>query len=47
MSKRIIISESEKNQIKSLYQLNEGRKIDILNGEEFQINIAANNFVSH
>jgi hypothetical protein len=39
MSKRIIISESEKNQIKSLYQLNEGRKIDILNGEEFQINI--------
>lgn len=39
MSKRIVISESEKNQIKSLYQLNEGRKIDYLNGEKFQINI--------
>jgi hypothetical protein len=39
MSKRIVISESEKNQIKSLYQLNESRKIDYFNGQEFQINI--------
>jgi hypothetical protein len=39
MSKRIIISETEKNQIKSLYQLNERRTINILNGQTFQINI--------
>jgi hypothetical protein len=39
MSKRIVISESEKNQIKSLYQLNESRRINSYNGVTFQINI--------